>query len=98
MMMHPDFRALLDAYTPDELASIFREELEALQIPYTTNSSENSYFAPLSTVKAYIRPVDYQKQPFLSQNSVSITSNSTRSNSVLVKYNWISLCDLGRIA
>lgn len=82
MMMHPDFRALLDAYTPDELASIFREELEALQIPYTTNSSENSYFAPLSsndfdsvifdsnwmihnpTVKAYIRPVDYQKQPF----------------------------------
>ena len=48
MMMHPDFRALLDAYTPDELASIFREELEALQIPYTTNSSENSYFSSCS--------------------------------------------------
>ena len=67
MMMHPDFRALLDS----------------------------NWMIHNPTVKAYIRPVDYQKQPFLSQNSVSI---STRSNSVLVKYNWISLCDLGRIA
>ena len=48
-MMHPDFRTLLAAYTPDELATIFREELEALRIPYTIKHPTHFQFTPLSS-------------------------------------------------
>lgn len=47
-MVHPNVEELLSQYTCEELASILREELDAVGIPYTCNSEDTFDFVPIS--------------------------------------------------
>lgn len=49
-MVHPSVEELLSQFTPEELASILREELDAAGIPYTSNADDKFEFVPISVV------------------------------------------------
>ena len=47
-MSFPNVKELLAAYSPEELAKILREELDAVGIPYTCNAEDTFNFSPIS--------------------------------------------------
>ena len=47
-MNSPNVKELLAAYSPEELAKILREELDAVGISYTCNSEDTFNFCPIS--------------------------------------------------
>lgn len=57
----PNVKELLAAYSPEELAKILREELDAVGIPYTCNSEDTFNFSPISIddFDSYSIPVAY---------------------------------------
>lgn len=50
-MRHPSVKELLSQFTPEELASILREELEAVGIPYTCNADDTFDFIPITVAE-----------------------------------------------
>ena len=111
-MMHPNYRDLLAAYTPDELATIFREELEALRIPYTIKHPTHFQFTPLSSddfdsvivslnwkVNSCTPKLVFPSVSYQQQSlSVQELSPIVPSSTQQIGYNLKSLSDLGRVA
>ncbi len=91
-MIHPSVEELLSQFTPEELASILREELEAVGIPYTCNANDTFEFAPISEAELEIpyessEQVEMKIGKFVMPASIVkpkvIYDNATKEDSVI---------------
>lgn len=80
-MIHPGVEELLSQFTPEELASILREELDAVGIPYTCNPNDEFKFVPISIADLDI-PYESAVETEMKTGKFTIPATSVKTQTI----------------